>query len=118
MIDAGRRFAFSESASFRAVCHGHAEVGHHWAASSEGASEGQCGWLRDHVGVSWQVTPVEMGSFPGHPDPDTARRAMGAMMQMKKIDLAAVQAAIDDEKTTGPRRRSGAGGGASRPLAD
>lgn len=96
-INAGRKFAFSESVSFRVVCHGQKEVDHYWAALSEGGSEGRCGWLTDRFGVSWQVTPVEMGSFLGHPDPDKARRATSAMMQMSKMDLSALQAAIDDE---------------------
>lgn len=96
-INAGKGVEFGESVSFRVVCHGQEEVDHYWSALVEGGSEGQCGWLTDRFGVSWQVTPVEMGSYLGHPDPDKARRAMSAMMGMRKIDLALFQAAIDGD---------------------
>ena len=74
--------------SFRVTCHGQAEVDHYWDALSAGGSEGQCGWLKDRFGISWQVTPVEMGDYMGDPDPAKASAAMAAMMQMTKIDLA------------------------------
>ena len=59
------------------------------------ALEVACGWLKDRFGVSWQVTPVEMGAYLGHADPAAASRAMTAMLQMSKIDLAALQAAVN-----------------------
>ena len=94
-INSGATFVPNESISFRVSCHGQEEVDHYWNALSEGGSEGQCGWLKDRFGVSWQVTPVEMGNFLGHPDPAAAARAMTAMLQMSKIDLAGLQAAVD-----------------------
>ena len=96
-INAGMSIGSSDAVSFRVVCHGQAEVDHYWSALVDGGSEGRCGWLKDQFGVSWQVTPVEMGSYLGHADPDKARRAMSAMMGMTKIDLAVFQAALEDE---------------------
>jgi two-component system sensor histidine kinase QseC len=96
-INCGQTFEFNESLSFRVVCHGQEEVDYYWNALTEGGSEGQCGWLKDKFGVSWQVTPVEMGEYLGNSDPRKAGRAMQAMMKMKKIDLAVFQAAIEAE---------------------
>jgi predicted 3-demethylubiquinone-9 3-methyltransferase (glyoxalase superfamily) len=96
-INCGESFAFNASLSFRVICHGQEEVDHYWYALSDGGSEGQCGWLEDRFGVSWQVTPVEMGMYLGNPDPAKAGRAMKAMLQMKKIDLAQFQDAVDSE---------------------
>ena len=94
-INGGQHFAFSESVSFRVVCHGQEEVDHYWNALSNGGSEGRCGWLKDKFGVSWQVTPVEMGLYLGHADPQKAQKAMAAMLQMSKIDLAVFESALD-----------------------
>ncbi|MDQ3392157.1 MAG: VOC family protein, partial [Actinomycetota bacterium] len=57
--------------------------------------EGPCGWLKDRYGLSWQVIPVALGELLSDPDEDPARRAMKAMLGMKKIDVAAIQAAAD-----------------------
>jgi predicted 3-demethylubiquinone-9 3-methyltransferase (glyoxalase superfamily) len=73
-----------------------AEVDHYWnALIANGGSEGRCGWLKDHYGVSWQVVPEGLGKLISDPDPGRARRAMQAMMQMKKLDLAAMRAAAN-----------------------
>jgi predicted 3-demethylubiquinone-9 3-methyltransferase (glyoxalase superfamily) len=93
-IKGGEHFEFSESVSFRVVCHGQEEVDHYWNALSNGGSEGRCGWLKDKFVVSWHVPPVEMGSYLGHADPQKAQKAMAAMLQMSKIDLAAFEAAL------------------------
>jgi len=93
-INCGEIFEFNESVSFRVVCHGQEEVDHFWDALSAGGSEGQCGWLKDKFGVSWQVTPVEMEKYLGNPDHQKAQKAMAAMLQMNKIDLEAFEVAI------------------------
>ena len=94
-INAGATFVPNESVSFRVSCHGQDEVDHYWNSLSAGGSEGQCGWLKYRFGISWQVTPVEMGGYLGHPDPAAAGRAMAAMLQMKKIDLDLLRAATE-----------------------
>lgn len=94
-INSGQAFPFSESLSFRVSCASQAEVDHYWDLLTHGGEEGQCGWLTDRFGVSWQVTPVEMGRYLGDPDPERARRAMTAMLGMTKLDLALFQAAVD-----------------------
>ncbi len=94
-INGGQAFEFSESISFRVVCHGQAEVDHYWDALTAGGSEGRCGWLKDKFGVSWQVSPVEMGQYLGHEDPLKAQKAMQAMLQMNKLDLALFEAAVN-----------------------
>ena len=94
-INGGQAFEFSESISFRVVCHGQAEVDHYWDALTAGGSEGRCGWLKDKFGVSWQVSPVEMGQYLGNEDPLKAQKAMQAMLQRNKLDLALFEAAVN-----------------------
>lgn len=65
-----------------------------WAALSEGGSEGRCGWLSDRYGVHWQITPTALTHMLSDPDREAAGRAQSAMMQMKKIDIAAMEAAF------------------------
>ena len=60
---------------------------------TEGGKEGQCGWLSDRFGLSWQVVPTGMTEVFANPDPEFSRRAMQAMLGMKKIDIAALRSA-------------------------
>jgi predicted 3-demethylubiquinone-9 3-methyltransferase (glyoxalase superfamily) len=92
-INGGPEFIFDEAISFRITCAGQEEVDHYWNALSMGGQEGRCGWLKDRFGLSWQVTPVELGELLGDPDPGRAQRAMRAMLEMKKIDVARLRAA-------------------------
>jgi predicted 3-demethylubiquinone-9 3-methyltransferase (glyoxalase superfamily) len=70
-----------------------AEVDKLWEKLTEGGEEGQCGWLKDRFGVSWQIFPVVLGEILSDPDPEKAQRAAQAMLQMKKLDITALQAA-------------------------
>jgi len=63
--------------------------------TAEGGQESQCGWLKDKFGISWQVTSPEMGLYLGGPDAAGSQRATQAMLQMKKIDLAAMKKAYE-----------------------
>jgi predicted 3-demethylubiquinone-9 3-methyltransferase (glyoxalase superfamily) len=85
--------AFTEATSFVVGCRDQDEVDHYWDALTDGGSEGQCGWLKDRFGVSWQVVPNGMGAILGDPDPARSSRAMRAMLGMRKLDIAALQAA-------------------------
>ena len=95
-INGGPQFAFTEAISFAVDCTDQAEVDRLWDALIEGGgSPGQCGWLKDRYGVSWQIVPRQLGEMLGDPDGEKARRAMEAMLRMSKIDIAAMRAAFD-----------------------
>src|ERR1700722_15971651 len=86
---------FPEAVSFQIACADQAEVDRLWAGLSAGGAESRCGWLKDRWGVSWQVTPTRLLELITDPDPGRARRAMGAMMTMGKIDIAELERAAD-----------------------
>ncbi|MEU2350589.1 VOC family protein [Modestobacter sp. NPDC049651] len=86
---------FTQAVSFSISCADQAEVDHYWTALSDGGEEGPCGWLTDRFGVSWQVVPVRMLELLGDPDPGRAERAMQAMMRMRRLVVAELEAAAD-----------------------
>lgn len=92
-INGGPQFPFTEAVSLLITCKDQAEVDHYWDALTAGGREGQCGWLKDRYGLSWQVVPEGMQEVLADPDPERAVRAMRAMLQMAKLDLAALRAA-------------------------
>lgn len=86
----------NESFSFVINCQSQDEVDHFWNRFvGDGGEESMCGWCKDKFGMSWQVTPVEMPVLFSDPDPERAGKAFAAMMTMRKIDLAAIKAAMD-----------------------
>jgi predicted 3-demethylubiquinone-9 3-methyltransferase (glyoxalase superfamily) len=93
-----QQFAFNEAISFVVNCESQEEVDYFWAALSEGGEESVCGWLKDKYGVSWQVTPTGMAEMLNSPNQEGARRAMQAMLGMRKIDLAELQRAFAASK--------------------
>ena len=89
-------FTFTEAVSFQIACADQAETDRLWAAlTADGGSGIACGWLKDRWGVFWQVTPTRLMELIRDPDPDRSRRAMEAMMSMVKIDIAALEAAVN-----------------------
>lgn len=95
-INGGPQFPFTEAVSFVIDCEDQAEVDRYWDALVEGGGEhGQCGWLKDRFGVSWQVVPREMGAYLGGPDAAGAARAMEAMLAMQKLDVATLREAYE-----------------------
>jgi predicted 3-demethylubiquinone-9 3-methyltransferase (glyoxalase superfamily) len=97
-INGGPQFSFTEAVSFVIDCEDQAEVDRLWNALLEGGgSPGQCGWLKDRYGMSWQIVPRQLGEMLGDPDAEKARRAMEAMLRMSKIEVAAMRAAFDGE---------------------
>jgi predicted 3-demethylubiquinone-9 3-methyltransferase (glyoxalase superfamily) len=94
-LNGGPHFKFNEAVSFSVECQTQAEVDEYWSKLSDGGVEGQCGWLKDRFGLSWQVNPTILGEMLADPDPAKARRAMEAMLKMKKIDIAALKKACD-----------------------
>ncbi|SFP35497.1 Glyoxalase superfamily enzyme, possibly 3-demethylubiquinone-9 3-methyltransferase [Geodermatophilus dictyosporus] len=94
-LNGGPQFPFSEAISFQIHCADQDEVDHYWARLTDGGEEGQCGWLKDRFGVSWQVIPVELFALLSDPDPGRAQRATEAMLQMRRIVVAEMREAAD-----------------------
>jgi predicted 3-demethylubiquinone-9 3-methyltransferase (glyoxalase superfamily) len=94
-INGGPQFSFSEAISLMVNCADQDEVDYYWSALSEDGEEGPCGWLKDRYGLSWQVCPTGMAELLNDPDQARGQRAMKAMLGMRKIDLAALQAAAE-----------------------
>ena len=95
-LNGGPQYAFSEAISLSINCADQAAVDHYWnGLLAAGGSPSQCGWLKDRFGVSWQVVPDALGRLMASTDREAAGRAMGVMMTMAKLDIAALQAAYD-----------------------
>ena len=94
-INGGSQFTFDEAISLLINCADQEEVDYYWTKLSEGGEEGQCGWLKDRYGLSWQVAPLGLEEALSDPDEGRAQRAMKAMLGMKKIDIAVIRAAAD-----------------------
>jgi predicted 3-demethylubiquinone-9 3-methyltransferase (glyoxalase superfamily) len=94
-INGGPQFTFDEAISLLIECKDQAEIDYYWAKLTEGGEESQCGWLKDRYGLSWQVAPTGIVEMYKDDDSGRATRAMQAMLGMKKIDIAAIEAAAD-----------------------
>jgi predicted 3-demethylubiquinone-9 3-methyltransferase (glyoxalase superfamily) len=93
-LNAGPRFKFTEAVSFVIPCRTQDEIDHYWSKlTANGGAESMCGWLKDKFGLSWQVVPANLGELLADPDPQKSKRAIEAMLQMKKLDFAALQRA-------------------------
>jgi predicted 3-demethylubiquinone-9 3-methyltransferase (glyoxalase superfamily) len=96
VLNAGPVFKFNEAVSFFIDCDTQAEVDYYWnALTADGGEEGRCGWLKDKFGLSWQVVPKLLSQLLSDPNPAKSQAALQAMLQMNKIDSAALQAAYD-----------------------
>lgn len=100
-LNGGPVFEFNEAISLQVICDSSEELDYFWSKLSEGGDPNaqQCGWLKDRFGVSWQVYPHELQRMIDDPDSERARRAMRAMLQMKKIDLEELRRAYEGEVT-------------------
>jgi predicted 3-demethylubiquinone-9 3-methyltransferase (glyoxalase superfamily) len=94
-LNGGPEFTFNEAISLSIDCHSQAEVDELWEKLSTGGSEGQCGWLKDKYGLSWQVVPAVLPKLLGDADRAKAARVMEALMQMTRLDIQALQEAAD-----------------------
>ena len=96
-LNGGPLFQFSEAVSFQVNCKTQDEIDYYWDRLGEGGDPNaqQCGWLKDKYGLSWQVVPGGMDEMLKDADSAGAQRAMNAMMQMKKVDMDALQRAYD-----------------------
>ena len=93
-LNGGPQYTFSEAVSFQVDCATQAEVDHYWSRLAEGGEEGRCGWLKDRFGVSWQIVPNALPRLLGHPDTAVRERVTRAFLQMKKLDVAALERAV------------------------
>lgn len=98
-LNGGPTFTFSEAISFQISCENQQELDAYWERLSQGGNEAAqvCGWLKDKFGVSWQVVPRRLNELMADPDRAKAGRVMSAMLKMKKLDVAGLQAAYDGE---------------------
>jgi predicted 3-demethylubiquinone-9 3-methyltransferase (glyoxalase superfamily) len=92
-LNGGPHFKFTDGISLFVDCKTQEEVDQYWEKLSQGGGEGQCGWLKDRFGLSWQIIPAALGELLNDPDPKKARRVMEAMLKMKKIDIAELKRA-------------------------
>jgi predicted 3-demethylubiquinone-9 3-methyltransferase (glyoxalase superfamily) len=93
-LNGGPEFKFNEAVSFTVNCRTQEEIDEFWRKlTADGGQEIECGWLKDKYGLAWQITPTILTEMIGDPDPQKVSRVMKAMMQMKKIDIAALEKA-------------------------
>jgi predicted 3-demethylubiquinone-9 3-methyltransferase (glyoxalase superfamily) len=94
-LNGGPPFKFTEAISLFVNCETQAEVDELWAKLTADGEESQCGWLKDKYGLSWQIIPRALGEMLSDKDAEKANRAMQAMLQMRKIDIAAMRTAFE-----------------------
>ncbi len=94
-LDGGPIFKFTEATSFYVECEDQAEVDYYWGKLSAVPEAEQCGWLKDKFGLTWQIIPKALPELMNDPDPQKAMRVTQAMLKMKKISVADLEAARD-----------------------
>lgn len=99
-LNGGPIFKFSESVSFQVDCKDQEEVDYFWnALTANGGEESACSWLKDKYGLSWQIVPRRLTELLADKNPARAARAMQAMLQMRKIDIAKIEEAANAEES-------------------
>ncbi len=94
-LNGGPHFKFSEAVSLFVNCDTQEEVDWYWEKLSEGGEKGQCGWLKDKYGLSWQIVPKELDEMIGNSDRAKAKKAMNAMLQMTKLSIDDLRRAME-----------------------
>ena len=92
-LNGGPVFKFTEAISIVVNCDSQQEIDYFWDKLTAGGEEVQCGWLKDKYGLSWQVVPTEFNKLISGPDPEAGKRVMAAMLEMVKLDIAALRRA-------------------------
>lgn len=96
LLNGGPEFTFDEAVSFQVETEDQEETDRYWnAITTNGGEESVCGWCKDRFGLSWQITPRRLTQLMAEKDPEKSKAAFDAMMQMKKIDIAALDAAVE-----------------------
>jgi len=96
-LNGGPHFKFTEAISFVVNCESQGEVDELWEKLSEGGEKGQCGWLKDKYGVSWQIVPTVLGEMLQDKDPKKSEKVMEALLQMGKIDIKTLEQAYEQQ---------------------
>lgn len=94
-INGGPAFPFTEAISFSITCRDQTEVDYYWDSLADGGEESVCGWLKDRFGLSWQIVPVRLYELVADPVPERAMAATRAMLGMRRIVVAELEAAAD-----------------------
>jgi len=94
-INGGPAFPFTEAISFSITCRDQSEVDYYWDSLADGGEESVCGWLKDRFGLSWQIVPVRLYELVADPVPERATAATRAMLGMRRIVVAELEAAAD-----------------------
>ena len=99
-LNGGPQFKFNEAVSFIVNCETQAEIDYYWEKLAEGGDKNaqQCGWLKDKFGLSWQVVPTMLADMMSNADKEKSDRVMKVMLQMRKLDIAALQKAFTEEE--------------------
>jgi predicted 3-demethylubiquinone-9 3-methyltransferase (glyoxalase superfamily) len=92
-LNGGPEFTFSEAISFQVSCKTQEEVDAFWTKLTDGGEQGPCGWLKDRYGVSWQIIPTVLPELLSDPDQEKSQRVMRAMLEMKKLEIDALERA-------------------------
>jgi predicted 3-demethylubiquinone-9 3-methyltransferase (glyoxalase superfamily) len=96
LLNGGPEFKFDEAVSFQVSTEDQEETDRYWnAIVSNGGEESVCGWCKDRFGLSWQITPKRLTDLMAEKDPAKSKAGFNAMMQMRKIDIAALDAAVE-----------------------
>lgn len=95
-LNGGPHFTFNEAISIEVYCDAQEEIDHYWKNLSEGGEKDaqQCGWLKDKYGVSWQIIPTRLMEIMNSPEYAKRERALNAMFEMKKLDIAQLEKAF------------------------
>ena len=97
LLNGGPKSTFTEAVSFAVHCESQEEVDYYWEQLTKEGEESMCGWLKDKYGLSWQIVPTQLLNYISDPDEQKATRAMQAMMQMRKIDIATIEKAVQEK---------------------
>ena len=92
-LNGGPHFKFNEAVSFQVPCETQEEIDYFWSTLAKDGEEGRCGWLKDKFGLSWQVIPKALPEMLMEGNSETAQQVMRSMLQMRKIDIAALKRA-------------------------
>lgn len=96
-LNGGPHFKLSEAVSFIVNCETQKEIDAFWEKLSDGGEQGVCGWLKDKFGLSWQIVPTVLGEMMQDNDPEKTNRVMRAILHMKKLDIAQLRQAYEQQ---------------------
>jgi predicted 3-demethylubiquinone-9 3-methyltransferase (glyoxalase superfamily) len=96
-LNGGPVFKFNEAVSFQVYCSSQKEIDYYWEKLSEGGAQGQCGWLKDRYGLSWQVVPTALGKMLQDKNAEKSERVMKALLQMRKLDIKTLREAFEQK---------------------